>query len=118
MSELIKVDFKAGVVVERIDLEKPVPPEPEWSAVKDPNFKMYIESIVHVAELTHKAGGNWRRMIVTLQPDASDNETCYTIWDQGTLTREQASDCLMLSANRVEASAAEEEAEVKPDATT
>lgn len=117
MSELIKVDFKTGVVVERIDLENPVV-IPEWSAAKDPNFKAYVEGMVHIAESAHKAGGNWRRMIITLQPDASDNETCYTIWDQDTLTHEQASDCLMLSANKVDRAAEAVIEEVEPDAVT
>lgn len=114
MSELIKVDFKSRAVVERVDLEKPEPPKPEWSAAKDPGFKTYVEAMVHIAEASHKAGHNWRRMIIVLQPDKGDDETCYTIWDSSTMNNEQASDCLMLAANKVDSLIEE----VEPNATT
>lgn len=116
MSELIKVDFKARTVTERMDLDNPKPAQ-EWSAAKDPSFKVFVEAMAHICEAADKAGGDWRRMIVTLQPHASDYETCYTIWDQDTLSHEQASDCLMLSSNKVDLSG-QAAKEVEPDAVT
>lgn len=117
MSELIRVDFKARTVTSRQDLDKPVEPLPEWSAAKDPSFKSYVEGMAHIAEAAYKSGGDWRRMIIILQPDSTDDDTCFTIWDQSVMTDEQVSDCLMLSANKVDLQSQATE-EVEPDATT
>lgn len=100
MSELISVDFKAGVVTQRVDLDKPVV-IPEWSAAKDPNFKAFVEGIAYAAEEMHKTGGSWRRMVVVVHDEAKGDDTCYTLWDQSVIDDKEVMRILDLSKNRV-----------------
>jgi len=105
MSELIKVDFKERKVVNRVDLEAPVP---EWSAKKDPYFKGFIEGIILSAEEMHKSGGDWRRMVIVLQDETSlEGDVCITLWDKNVVTDEQASDILMIACNKIDIRAEE-----------
>lgn len=118
MSELISVDFKSRTVTARVDLDKPAEPVPEWSAAKDPDFKVFVEAVAAVAEMVHKEGGDWRRMIFVMQNRYEDKEeTCYTLYDRNTITNAEASDALMLAASKIDYSEAESQ-EVEPDAAT
>lgn len=103
MSELISVDFKAGLVTKRVDLDKPEV-IPDWSAAKDPDFKAFVEGIAYAVEAMHKAGGTWRRMIVVVQDDQIEEKACYTLWDQSVLDDKEVMRILETSKDRVSAS--------------
>lgn len=94
-AELIKVDFKSRTVQERVNLAEPAP---EWRAAKDPNFKAFIEGMVHVAQNMHQDGYDWRRMVVVSQ----DNDACVILWDQSVWGKEEVSDALMMACSKVD----------------
>lgn len=99
MSELIKVDFKAGQVISRQDLDAPVP---AWVATKDPDFKEWVAGIAQMAESCHQLGGNWQEMIVIVHgKPAAGNEFCMTMFDGEILPDDRAIEVLTLSKARL-----------------
>lgn len=99
MSELIRVNFKEGIVIDRRDLEAPVP---EWNAKKDPEFKDWVAGIAMLAEAANKFGGNWRRMAIVMADNPPGKESfCMTMWDNSQIPREDVVEAMHLAIEKV-----------------
>ncbi len=109
MSELIKVNFKAGRVEERIDLDNPLPPAGNWKAMKDKTFLGWLSNIGYVAEvMVNQFGGDWRQMaVVIFDKNIGENGTCLTLWDQDEMDEEGVK--LLLSASLLRLSSVDAE---------
>lgn len=112
--ELIRVDFKAGREIGRLQLNKP--PE-KWIAAKDPDFKGFLSNIAYVAEMmVNQFGGRWQQMVVVVaDKDVGENGTVLTLWDQDNTDVEGAKLSLSMSLLRLNNPDAEVVAEESKD---
>lgn len=99
MSELIRVDFKQGVITDRRDLDKPAA---VWVARKDPAFKDWVAGIAMLAEAAHAYGGDWRKMCVVMgdKPEGAE-PFCMTMWDNAAAPRDEVVNNLHLAIDKI-----------------
>lgn len=100
MSELIRVDFKKGVVTSRHDTENPS--RTVWVAKNDPAFKEWLFGVEQLAEACASYGGDWRRMVMVMADNPPGKEPiCMTMWDNFSIDKDEVLLALASSIEKV-----------------